>query len=97
MRTISVILIYAGPFLNFVGLDGRIDKTDAKFVDIIHTDSTLFGTTESLGHVDFFVNGGNGVNQEPNCLIFAIAGLGCKYSFSIVKCCNLVILINNSF
>ena len=49
----------------------------------MHVDSTFFGTTMSLGHVDFFVNGGNGINQEPDCLPFAIAGLGCKYSFSL--------------
>jgi len=66
----------AGPFLEFVPEAGRIDKTDATFVDVIHTDSTFFGSQLSLGHVDFFANGGRGEDQQPGCLIPLIAGLG---------------------
>ncbi len=41
----------------------RLDKSDAEFVDIIHTDSTL-GYNSPLGHVDFYPNGGG---SQPNC------------------------------
>ncbi len=41
----------------------RLDKSDAEFVDIIHTDSTL-GFNSPIGHVDFYPNGGG---SQPNC------------------------------
>ncbi|XP_043673576.1 inactive pancreatic lipase-related protein 1-like [Vespula pensylvanica] len=50
----------------------RIDKKDAKLVDIIHTDGKAFvpflglGMTVSVGHIDFFVNGGF---AQPNCFL----------------------------
>ncbi|XP_011495170.1 PREDICTED: pancreatic lipase-related protein 2-like [Ceratosolen solmsi marchali] len=49
----------------------RVDKQDADFVDIIHTqvgyggNTDAFGLTQSIGHVDFYVNGG--IVQSP-CL-----------------------------
>jgi len=53
----------AAPYFETKHIDRRIDPTDAKFVDVIHTDSkTLFingfGTIKRVGHVDFFPNGG---------------------------------------
>ena len=38
-------------------IDDHIDPTDAQQVDIIHTDQ-FSGILQSLGTVDFFVNGG---------------------------------------
>lgn len=43
----------------------RIDRTDAKSVDIIHTDINGFGLGENLGHIDFYPNGGR---LQPNCI-----------------------------
>jgi len=35
-----------------------IDKSDANFVDIIHTNGNEFGLMKPLGHIDFYPNGG---------------------------------------
>jgi hypothetical protein len=40
---------------------------DAKFVDIIHSDSLNFGANVSTGHADFWPNGGK---LQPNCPTF---------------------------
>ncbi|XP_014226311.1 pancreatic lipase-related protein 2-like [Trichogramma pretiosum] len=57
----------------FSGIDPRlkIDKSDADFVDIIHTQADdhggfdSLGTKERVGHIDFYVNGGV---AQPQCL-----------------------------
>lgn len=47
----------------------RLDRTAAKYVDVIHTDASQFirgglGITESIGHVDYYPNGGT---AQPGC------------------------------
>ncbi|XP_058527507.1 pancreatic triacylglycerol lipase-like [Ochotona princeps] len=48
----------------------RLDPTDAKFVDVIHTDASPFipnlgfGMSQKVGHLDFFPNGGKSM---PEC------------------------------
>ncbi|XP_063705168.1 pancreatic lipase-related protein 2 [Culicoides brevitarsis] len=48
----------------------RLDRTDADYVDVIHTDAKPFvssgglGLAEPIGHVDFYPNGGH---TQPGC------------------------------
>ena len=60
----------AGPSFDGLPKEARLDKTDADFVDVIHTDSKPFipyfglGTLQAVGHIDFYPNGGK---DQPNC------------------------------
>jgi hypothetical protein len=47
----------------------RLDRTAAKYVDVVHTDASQFirgglGMTEKIGHVDYYPNGGT---NQPGC------------------------------
>lgn len=52
------------PFFATPLRDWKLDKTDAGFVDVIHTNGGVFGKLENCGHVDFYVNGGL---LQPQC------------------------------
>lgn len=59
----------ANPAFNHNSSMVRLDKTDARFVDVIHTDiRTLLhissGLNRSIGHIDFWPNGGE---SQPGC------------------------------
>ncbi|KAK7116287.1 hypothetical protein V1264_001996 [Littorina saxatilis] len=59
----------AAPLFENYGNDVKLDKTDAMFVDAIHTDAEALheaglGTVDEIGHVDFFPNGGRNM---PGC------------------------------
>lgn len=43
----------------------RLCETDAEYVDVIHTDSGILGFPRSLGHADFYPNGGKAM--QPGC------------------------------
>ncbi|KAH0546744.1 hypothetical protein KQX54_014618 [Cotesia glomerata] len=63
----------AKPFLMNVGLDAKLDSSDAEFVDVYHTESFIQGKAEACGHVDFKMNWGE---IQPGCGDFNI---GCAH------------------
>lgn len=52
----------ASPKFDGADEDGRLDTTDANFVDVIHSCAGILGIKQSIGHVDFFPNNGEGKN-----------------------------------
>ncbi|XP_055523307.1 phospholipase A1 3-like isoform X2 [Wyeomyia smithii] len=54
---------FTKPFL--VSPQKRLDKTDALFVQAIHTDKNIIGTATNVGHQDFYTN--NGASPQPGC------------------------------
>lgn len=57
----------AGPLFKGNPVESRLDKSDADFVDIIHTDSEL-GIQDRIGHLDFYPNGGK---KQNGCILRA--------------------------
>ncbi|XP_015591576.1 pancreatic triacylglycerol lipase [Cephus cinctus] len=75
----------------------RLDFTDAKFVDIIHTCGGTAGFLQPIGHIDFYPNGG--VFRQPGCSVllpqycsharayeFFAESIICPANFVSVKC-----------
>ena len=54
----------ADPMFDYDDKRKRLDKTDAKFVDVVHTSD--FGMIENIGHVDFRINDGRSQKPYPN-------------------------------
>jgi pimeloyl-ACP methyl ester carboxylesterase len=44
-----------------------LDRMSARFVQVLHTDKHVIGTTTSLGHQDFWPN--NGESPQPGCVV----------------------------
>ncbi|XP_011307696.1 phospholipase A1-like [Fopius arisanus] len=45
--------------------DGKLDSSDADFVDVIHSCGGILGFLQPVGHADFYPNGG--VAVQPGC------------------------------
>lgn len=54
----------AMPLYITASADNKLDPSDAKFVDVIHTNALIQGKIERCGHVDFYMNGGV---IQPGC------------------------------
>lgn len=48
----------SGPCFRHLGPGDRLDASDADFVEVIHTNVDGYGMATQMGHVDFYVNGG---------------------------------------
>ncbi|PSN46485.1 Pancreatic lipase-related protein 2 [Blattella germanica] len=60
----------AYPLFNYANKGLRLSREDAHFVDVIHTDSGIFGHPWHIGHADFFPNGGR--QTQPGCDMLSI-------------------------
>ena len=62
----------AGPLFASVDVRARLNKEDAKFVDVIHTNGgetlIVLGIGQKSGHVDFYPNGGS---VQTGCAYFS--------------------------
>lgn len=80
----------AGPYFQGMPAFVRLDASDAKFVDVIHTNGApsflkgCFGYEQPCGHVDFYPNGGifqpgcgMELEQDPSSLF--VDSVGCSH------------------
>uniref|UniRef100_A0A8C0VBD9 Triacylglycerol lipase n=1 Tax=Cyanistes caeruleus TaxID=156563 RepID=A0A8C0VBD9_CYACU len=85
----------AGPLFQYTPTMVRLDPSDAKFVDVIHTHAAIApGILQTCGHLDFYPNGGKkmpGCNQlrvppatrDINDLMRAYRSFGCGHKRSL--------------
>ncbi|XP_018568073.1 pancreatic triacylglycerol lipase [Anoplophora glabripennis] len=52
------------PLFSINNINNRLDPSDARFVQVIHTNGGLLGFRDSIGDSDFFPNGGS---SQPGC------------------------------
>lgn len=52
------------PLFMTASKENKLDESDARFVDVIHTNALLQGKIERCGHADFYMNGGI---VQPGC------------------------------
>jgi len=53
------------PYFTLSNRTGRLDRSDADIVDVIHTCSNFLGMASFLGDIDFYPN--EGTNFQPGC------------------------------
>ncbi|XP_013193871.2 lipase member H-B-like [Amyelois transitella] len=70
----------AGPCFRSVPPEFRLDSSDGEKVDVVHTNMDGFGIAERLGHVDFYINGGE---FQPGDLIFNPCSVACSHAKSV--------------
>ncbi|KAG5885413.1 hypothetical protein JTB14_031435 [Gonioctena quinquepunctata] len=54
----------AGPLFSRGNINNRLDPTDARFVQAIHTNDGRLGFDNVMGHADYYPNGGR---SQPGC------------------------------
>lgn len=88
----------SGPCFRTLTSSERLDASDADFVDVIHTNIDGFGMATRMGHVDFYINGGefqpSDINIYPctttcshfRSLLLWVLALRNPNSFIAIKC-----------
>lgn len=71
----------AGPLFTLARLKNRLNKKNAKFVDIIHTDRGKFGYPVNCGHADFYPD--NGMAPQPLCVTFNMINEASKFNYFV--------------
>ncbi|XP_067637111.1 pancreatic lipase-related protein 2 isoform X2 [Eurosta solidaginis] len=79
----------AGPLFTFpaiVSHELRLDRTDAQFVQVLHTSGGTLGTSVKSGHADFYPNGGKAPQRHCRILVTDIQNnaVACSHSSSAV-------------
>ncbi|KAJ8916054.1 hypothetical protein NQ315_010922 [Exocentrus adspersus] len=82
----------AGPLFTVRNTDERLDPTDGKFVQVIHTNGGLLGFKSACGDADYYPNGGG---SQPGCGL-DIAGT-CAHSRAYVYYAEAVLSNQNRF
>ncbi|XP_008699956.1 lipase member I isoform X1 [Ursus maritimus] len=73
----------AGPKFSGKSFNDRLDYTDAKFVDVIHSDTNGLGIKEPLGHIDFYPNGGKTQPGCPKSILSGIRFIKCDHQRAV--------------
>lgn len=80
----------AGPLFESQHPDARLDDTDAKFVDVIHSNGENLilgglGSWQPMGHVDFYPNGGRVQTGCSNLFLGAVTDfIWCKFKLILI-------------
>lgn len=80
----------AGPLFESQDPRARLDQTDADFVDVIHSNGENLilgglGSSQPMGHVDFYPNGGRMQKGCSHLFVGAVSDIiWCKYTFKYV-------------
>lgn len=72
----------AGPQFFTAGQLQHLSADDADFVDIIHTDSDMYGQPNATGTADFWPNGG--ASTQPGCSSLPLVNGRCPQSSMVV-------------
>lgn len=64
VQCVSLGLDPALPLFATTNRNRKLDASDAKFVDVIHSNAGVLGKIEPSGHLDFYLNGGQ---LQPAC------------------------------
>ncbi|XP_060802601.1 lipase member H-like [Amyelois transitella] len=67
----------AGPCFRNRGPEGRLDESDADFVDVIATNIDGYGMAAPVGHVNFYVNGGE---IQPGDIYWILCNTLCSHA-----------------
>ncbi|XP_065356685.1 pancreatic triacylglycerol lipase [Calliphora vicina] len=67
-------------FEDCIGPENHLDRTDAEFVDVIHSCAGFLGFKNPIGHADFYPNGGH--PPQPGCTEISQIFTGCSHGRS---------------